>query len=104
MHTIASRFAAQCLLDYMVYDNRSFLRVPFDTFSDFSHDSFLAIMIPFENNLQVGIILLSTFSIVLALVAVVLRLIARHMKKKIDYGDYCIIAALVRGTVRMRLA
>jgi hypothetical protein len=52
-------------------------------------------MIPFENNLQVGIILLSTFSILLAVVAVVLRLIARHMKKKIDYSDYCIIAALV---------
>jgi hypothetical protein len=53
-------------------------------------------MIPIENGSQVGILVLSTFSIVLAAVAVMLRLIARNITKKIDFSDYCIVVALVR--------
>jgi hypothetical protein len=52
-------------------------------------------VMPIENNLQAWILALSGVSIVLSWVAVILRLIAKHIRKRFDYSDYCIVAALV---------
>jgi len=48
-----------------------------------------------ETGLQVWTIALSVSSIALSTIAVILRLVAKHMRKRIDASDYCIIAALV---------
>lgn len=55
-------------------------------------------MIPIENGQQVSIVVISFISILLAIVSVGLRLVARSIGNKIDYSDYCIIAALVGQT------
>jgi hypothetical protein len=52
-------------------------------------------VMPIENNLQAWILALSSISIALSWVAVILRLIAKHIRKRFDYSDYCIVAALV---------
>jgi len=48
-----------------------------------------------ETGLQVWTIALSVSSIALSTIAVILRLVAKYMRKRIDASDYCIIAALV---------
>lgn len=52
--------------------------------------------IPIENGQQVGILVTSSVSILMVIVAVGLRLAAKRIANRIDYGDYCILAALVR--------
>ncbi|CAN9149473.1 unnamed protein product [Alternaria alternata] len=52
-------------------------------------------IIPIENYLQVWILALSGASIAIAWIAVILRLVAKHIRRKFDYSDYCIVAALV---------
>ena len=52
-------------------------------------------VIPIENYLQVWILALSGASIAIAWIAVILRLVAKHIRRKFDYSDYCIVAALV---------
>jgi hypothetical protein len=52
-------------------------------------------MISIENGQQVSIMVTSSISILIAIVSVGLRLVARSIGNKIDYSDYCIIAALV---------
>jgi hypothetical protein len=52
--------------------------------------------IPIENNLQVSVLVTSAVSIVIATVAVTLRLIGKRIANRIDLSDYCIVAALVR--------
>ena len=48
-----------------------------------------------ETELQVWTIALSVSSIALSTIAVILRLVAKYIRKRIDASDYCIIAALV---------
>ena len=48
-----------------------------------------------ETGLQVWTIALSVSSIALSTIAVILRLVAKYIRKRIDASDYCIIAALV---------
>ena len=52
-------------------------------------------IIPIENYLQVWTLALSGASIAIAWIAVILRLVAKHIRRKFDYSDYCIVAALV---------
>jgi len=52
--------------------------------------------IPIENGQQVGILATSCISILIVIVAVGLRLAAKRIANRIDYSDYCILAALVR--------
>jgi hypothetical protein len=52
-------------------------------------------VLPIENNGQIGLLAASAISISIAAVFVVLRLIAKHMGTRIDYSDYCIVVALV---------
>ena len=52
-------------------------------------------VMPIENNLQAWILALSGVSIALSWVAVILSLIAKNIRKRFDYSDYCIVAALV---------
>jgi hypothetical protein len=54
-------------------------------------------VLPIENNGQLGLLAASAISIFIATVFVVLRLIAKHMGTRIDYSDYCIVVALVRN-------
>jgi len=51
--------------------------------------------IPIENGQQVGILVTSSVSILMVIVAVGLRLTAKRIANRIDYSDYCILAALV---------
>ena len=55
----------------------------------------MTVAIPIENSKQVSILVLSSVSIVLATVCVGLRLVAKTISNRLDYSDYCIIAALV---------
>ncbi|XP_014550951.1 hypothetical protein COCVIDRAFT_20708 [Bipolaris victoriae FI3] len=55
-------------------------------------------MISIENGQQVSITVTSFISILIAIVSVGLRLVARSIGNKIDYSDYCIIAALLCNT------
>ncbi|CAN9352634.1 hypothetical protein CC77DRAFT_1063291 [Alternaria alternata] len=55
-------------------------------------------IIPIENYLQVWTLALSGASIAIAWIAVILRLVAKHIRRKFDYSDYCIVAALVSHT------
>jgi len=48
-----------------------------------------------ETGLQVWTIALSVSSIALSTIAVISRLVAKYIRKRIDASDYCIIAALV---------
>jgi hypothetical protein len=54
--------------------------------------------IPIENGQQVSILVTSSISILIAIVSVGLRLVAKSIGNRIDYSDYCIIAALVGQT------
>jgi hypothetical protein len=51
--------------------------------------------IPIENGQQVGILVTSSISILIVIVAVGLRLVAKWIANRIDYSDYCILAASV---------
>lgn len=51
--------------------------------------------IPIENSGQVGILVASAISIFIVLLFVGLRLAAKQIGSRLDYSDYCIIAALV---------
>jgi hypothetical protein len=51
--------------------------------------------IPIENGQQVGILVTSLISILIVIVAVGLRLVAKWIANRIDYSDYCILAASV---------
>lgn len=51
--------------------------------------------IPIENDLQIWTLVLSSISITISTVAVILRLMAKYMRNKIDFSDYCITAGLV---------
>ena len=53
------------------------------------------LMVPIENGRQVGMLAISAVSIATAVVFVGLRLVAKSMGNRIDYSDYCIVAALV---------
>jgi len=55
-------------------------------------------MHPIETGLQVWIIALSASSIAMSTIAVILRLVAKYVRKRFDGSDYCIIAALVLHT------
>jgi len=55
----------------------------------------MTVMIPIENGQQVGILVTSSISILMVIVAVGLRLVAKRIANRIDYRDYCILAALV---------
>lgn len=57
--------------------------------------------IPIENNLQVSVLVTSGVSIVIATIAVTLRLIGKRIANRIDLSDYCIVAALVRPPIDM---
>ena len=54
-----------------------------------------AATIPIENGQQVGILVTSSISILIVIVAVGLRLVAKKIADRIDYSDYCILAAAV---------
>ncbi|KAJ5028958.1 hypothetical protein J3E72DRAFT_238604 [Bipolaris maydis] len=58
----------------------------------------MTMMISIENGQQISIIVTSFISILLSIVSVGLRLVARSIGHKIDYSDYCIIAALFCNT------
>jgi hypothetical protein len=51
--------------------------------------------IPVENGNQVGILVTSALSILIAAISVCLRLMAKNIGLGFDYSDYCILAALV---------
>jgi hypothetical protein len=51
--------------------------------------------IPIENGQQVGVLVTSSISIFIVIVAVGLRLVAKKIANRIDYSDYCILAASV---------
>jgi hypothetical protein len=55
--------------------------------------------IPIENGQQVGILVTSSISISIVIVAVGLRLVAKRIASRIDYSDYCILAATVSQVV-----
>lgn len=52
-------------------------------------------MIPIENSRQVGVLVASSISILIATASVGLRLVAKSIWNRLDCSDYCIIAALV---------
>ncbi|KAH7130091.1 hypothetical protein B0J11DRAFT_243866 [Dendryphion nanum] len=54
--------------------------------------------VPIENSGQVGLLVSSSISIFIVVVAVILRLIAKHIASKLDYSDYCIVGALIWNT------
>lgn len=51
--------------------------------------------IPIENGQQVSVLVTSSISIFIAVVFVGLRLVAKRIRNRIDYSDYCILVALV---------
>ena len=55
----------------------------------------MAMTVPIENSNQIGIVVSSSISILLAAVSVGLRLVAKRIGLGLDYSDYCIVAALV---------
>ncbi|CAO2648769.1 Nn.00g097180.m01.CDS01 [Neocucurbitaria sp. VM-36] len=54
--------------------------------------------LPIENGNQFGILVTSTFSIFIATISVVLRFIAKNIGSRIDYSDYCTLAAMIWNT------
>ena len=55
----------------------------------------MAVMVPIENGEQIGSLVTSSISILMVIVAVGLRLVAKRIANRIEYSDYCILAALV---------
>ena len=53
-------------------------------------------IVPIENSGQVGVLVASAIAIFIVVLFVGLRLIAKRIGSRLDYSDYCIIAALVR--------
>jgi hypothetical protein len=51
--------------------------------------------IPIDNGQQVGVLVTSSISILIVIVAVGLRIVAKKIGNRIDYSDYCILAAAV---------
>ena len=53
-------------------------------------------IVPIENSGQVGVLVASAIAIFIVVLFVGLRLIAKRIGSRLDYSDYCIVAALVR--------
>ena len=51
--------------------------------------------IPIDNGQQVGVLVTSSISILIVIVAVGLRIVAKKIGNRIDYSDYCILSAAV---------
>jgi hypothetical protein len=51
--------------------------------------------IPIGNREQVGVLITSSISVLIVIVVVGLRIIARKIRNRIDYSDYCILVTAV---------
>ncbi|KAF1942905.1 hypothetical protein EJ02DRAFT_421705 [Clathrospora elynae] len=58
----------------------------------------MTIPVAIQNAKHIGVLITSSMSILIATVSVGLRLIAKCIGNRIDYSDYCIVAALLWNT------